>query len=210
MNIDDYQRQAARTAPDSTGDERLQHAALGIAGEAGEVADLIKKRVHHKRPITDDELAGEIGDVLWGLAELATALGLNLSDIAAANLEKLRARYPEGFVEGGGVREERRDLAWQESITHVETGWGYARRDACPDTQSVVWVAVAPASNAIVWTTYPHDDGVLTPVETDDAPTLGAAFTAAIASAERHGILTPAEAKHARETAPVDLPGETR
>jgi len=214
MNANDYQQAAARTSgahqPDWTDRDRWSNAALGLAGEAGEVVELIKKHAFHGKPLDLDALRGECGDLAWYLAEVATLAGLDLGDVLEGNVEKLRARYPDGFVEGGGVRDERRDLAWQESITHEETGWGYARCGACPDTQSVVWVGVLRPSRAVVWTTYPHDDRILTPVETGDAPTLGAAFTAAIAAAERHGVLTPAEAQHARDTAPVDLADETR
>lgn len=99
--MDDYQREAIAYAALSTdlGEQAsaaLAIRALGIAGEAGEVADLVKKHVGHGHPLDVAKLKYELGDVLWYVAGIASAVGLSLSDVAAGNLEKLRARYPEG------------------------------------------------------------------------------------------------------------------
>ncbi len=95
----------ARTRdPDLGNDERKLNAALGLAGEAGEVAELIKKARFHGVPYRTDTLRKELGDVLWYLTEMASAHGLTLAEVAQANADKLRARYPNGFVKGGGVR----------------------------------------------------------------------------------------------------------
>lgn len=105
MTLGDYQRAAARTSAAPWPErERLLVQTLGLCGEAGEVADLVKKEAWHGRPLTNDVLANELGDVLWYLADLATARGLSLDAIAETNLAKLRARYPDGFVVGGGIR----------------------------------------------------------------------------------------------------------
>ena len=105
MTFDDYQAGAARTSAAPWPErERLMVQTLGLCGEAGEVADLVKKATWHGRELTDAELTKELGDVLWYLADLATARELNLSDIAQANLDKLAQRYPDGFVLGGGNR----------------------------------------------------------------------------------------------------------
>ena len=85
-------------------DERLMIAALGLAGEAGEVADLIKKRFEQDRPFQRSDLVKELGDCLWYLVRVATLQGITLQEIADANIAKLKARYPDGFVPGGGVR----------------------------------------------------------------------------------------------------------
>lgn len=77
--------------------EQLTNFALGLAGEAGEVVDLVKKHVFHEHILDRVHLAEELGDVLWYVAALASTLGIPLEDIAAANVAKLLARYPEGF-----------------------------------------------------------------------------------------------------------------
>jgi NTP pyrophosphatase (non-canonical NTP hydrolase) len=105
VTFDDYQAGAARTSASPWPErERLLVQTLGLCGEAGEVADLVKKAMWHGRELTDTELCKELGDVLWYLSDLATARGLNLADIAQANLDKLQQRYPDGFVLGGGHR----------------------------------------------------------------------------------------------------------
>lgn len=76
----------------------LDLGALGLAGEAGEVADLLKKHVHHHKPLDRGALVKELGDVLWYLAFLCEANGITLEEVASANAEKLRARYPDGFT----------------------------------------------------------------------------------------------------------------
>ena len=96
MKLDEYQQQAARTLG-SGGERGLAACALGIAGEAGEVADLFKKSLFHLHPIDLDKVQKELGDVLWHIASIATLLDLDLADIAAGNLAKLQARYPDGF-----------------------------------------------------------------------------------------------------------------
>jgi NTP pyrophosphatase (non-canonical NTP hydrolase) len=71
--------------------------ALGLTGEAGEVADLLKKGFGHGHGVDREKLQKELGDVLWYLAVLADSFGLTLSEVARANVAKLRARYPTGF-----------------------------------------------------------------------------------------------------------------
>lgn len=78
---------------------RLLVAALGLAGESGEFADGIKKIVRHGHFLSREKLIEELGDVLWYVAEAASAVGVNLSDVAAQNIAKLQKRYPSGFSE---------------------------------------------------------------------------------------------------------------
>lgn len=98
LSLNEYQALAQRTAgAGGDGERRLMVAALGLAGEAGEFANLVKKLTAHKHPIGPETLADELGDVLWYIAEAAAASGLSLEDIAHQNVEKLKKRYPEGF-----------------------------------------------------------------------------------------------------------------
>jgi NTP pyrophosphatase (non-canonical NTP hydrolase) len=98
LTVDEYQSLAARTAgAGGEGERRLIIAALGLAGEAGEFANMVKKLAAHGHDISPEKLADELGDILWYTAEAASAIGLSLGDIAQLNVDKLRQRYPEGF-----------------------------------------------------------------------------------------------------------------
>ncbi|WP_191556593.1 nucleoside triphosphate pyrophosphohydrolase family protein [Metabacillus idriensis] len=95
MELNEYQQLASRTA--AKHDNELVNFGLGLTGEAGEVADLIKKACFHGHSIGKEEIKKELGDVLWYLSNIARIAGLELDEIAAANIEKLKKRYPEGF-----------------------------------------------------------------------------------------------------------------
>lgn len=98
MTLNDYQEEACKTKAKSTS-QSLDFAvlALGLTGEAGEVADEVKKIVGHGHGLNREKLSAELGDVLWYVAVLADQLGVSLNQIAAENIKKLRARYPQGF-----------------------------------------------------------------------------------------------------------------
>lgn len=95
MKMDDYQEAALRTL----GDARLETLALGLCGEAGEVAELVKKHIGHGHDLVPGDVVKELGDVLWYASALAYVLETRLSEVAEANVAKLRARYPDGFDE---------------------------------------------------------------------------------------------------------------
>lgn len=103
MDAKEYQKLAARTLidkPDFEISDREIMAiwdAIGLAGEAGEVADHIKKGVFHQHGIDLEKLQKEIGDVLWYAAALCTTLGMDMSEVMQANIEKLKVRYPNGY-----------------------------------------------------------------------------------------------------------------
>ena len=98
MTLDDYQQLAARTlSPGQTPEDRLANAALGLTGEAGEVAEHVKKHLFHGTPLDRDAVVKELGDCLWYIAALAGTVGVSLSEIGERNIDKLRRRYPDGF-----------------------------------------------------------------------------------------------------------------
>lgn len=105
MTFDEYQKAATATAI-YPADLPLIYPALGLAGEAGEVIEHIKKCVRdNDRQLTDDRraaLAKELGDVLWYLACIARDADLTLADIARLNLEKIADRRARGTVHGSG------------------------------------------------------------------------------------------------------------
>lgn len=81
----------------SADDARLALYGLGLTGEAGEVADEIKKVLFHGKPLDRDALLLEVGDVLWYVDHLLALLGFTLAEALAANDEKLSKRYPDGW-----------------------------------------------------------------------------------------------------------------
>lgn len=103
MTFDEYQEAALRTASDEALTDR-QYGAAAICGEAGEYSELVKKWRYHGKPWQDEKAIEELGDTLWGLAAACAENGYTLDEVARANIEKLRSRYPDGFVPGGGNR----------------------------------------------------------------------------------------------------------
>lgn len=103
MHANEYQQSASRTRIDKPDfkitDPQVMIAwnALGLAGEAGEVADLIKKGIFHQRGLDKENLKKELGDVLWYLTALCSDLGLTLEEVMQHNIQKLQARFPEGY-----------------------------------------------------------------------------------------------------------------
>jgi len=83
---------------------RLIHALLGLASETGEFAGSLKKTLIYDAPLDTENLAEEIGDILWYMAVVANALNIHLSDVAEANIQKLRKRYPEKYTDELAIR----------------------------------------------------------------------------------------------------------
>ena len=98
MTPNEYQKAAMKTCnPALNREELLLNSLMGLCGEAGEAMDLLKKHRFHGHELNRDALVKELGDVAWYLAEAATALDMDLEEILIRNVEKLKARYPEGF-----------------------------------------------------------------------------------------------------------------
>jgi NTP pyrophosphatase (non-canonical NTP hydrolase) len=105
VDFSEYQRFSRRTA-EYPREAWLTYPTLGLAGEAGEVAEHIKKAIRDEQGLISEErreaLAKELGDVLWYLTQIASELGLELEDIARENLEKLFSRQRRGMLSGSG------------------------------------------------------------------------------------------------------------
>ncbi len=97
MTLNEYQKLAARTINNNLEPkDQVRHALFGLAAETGEILGLYQKRYQgHILPI--NRLIDEGGDCLWMLAELFTANGVSLEEVAQYNVDKLKQRYPEGF-----------------------------------------------------------------------------------------------------------------
>lgn len=100
MQANDYQELAMRTAPKyifEHAEDALDNAALGLCGEAGEFADILKKHFYQGHDIDETHLAKELGDILWYVSMACEALDVTMEDVMDINIKKLMARYPDGF-----------------------------------------------------------------------------------------------------------------
>ena len=106
MDFKTYQKKARETAQYPNLGENNIYPTLGLVGEAGEVAEKVKKVIRDNKGIFDDEskigIKKELGDVLWYLANLCTEFNFNLEDVALQNLEKLKKRAYQGKISGSG------------------------------------------------------------------------------------------------------------
>ena len=106
MDFKTYQKKARETAQYPNLGENNIYPTLGLVGEAGEVAEKVKKVIRDNKGIFDDEskigIKKELGDVLWYLANLCTEFNFNLEDVALQNLEKLKERAYQGKISGSG------------------------------------------------------------------------------------------------------------
>lgn len=98
MNPAEYQQAVTRTMrEDLSLSDCLLNYTIGLAGESGEVAELVKKYVFHDHKYNEDRLREELGDVLWYAVAICTVLNLRLEDVMQTNVDKLKARHPGGF-----------------------------------------------------------------------------------------------------------------
>ena len=106
MDFKTYQKQARLTAQYPNLGSNNIYPTLGLVGEAGEVAEKVKKVIRDKNEIFDNEsklgIKKELGDVLWYVANLCTEFNFNLDDVAFQNLEKLKLRTTKGTISGSG------------------------------------------------------------------------------------------------------------
>lgn len=108
MDLRTYQQRSRETARYPQVGANPIYPTLGLCGEAGEVADKVKKVLRDRQGSFDaaviDDLRLELGDVLWYVAQLATELDLDLAEIAEANLDKLASRAARNVIAGSGDR----------------------------------------------------------------------------------------------------------
>ena len=106
MNFEEYQAEASQTALYPRRMENLEYPTLGLTGEAGEVANIVKKIQRDHGGIINDEIRGklkdELGDVLWYVQALADYLDVPLEEVAQGNLDKLASRKDRGQIKGSG------------------------------------------------------------------------------------------------------------
>ena len=112
MTINEYQTAALRTAQTDklTASDLLLNSALGLCGESGEVADLVKKHRFQGHDLDFDHIAKELGDIAWYLAVGAYSIGYNLEKILQMNVDKLKARYPDGFSVDRSLHRDKNDV----------------------------------------------------------------------------------------------------
>ncbi len=98
MTVNEYQKLAMTTLNrELDKKDILINGVMGLCGESGEAIDIVKKHLAQGHPLDKEHLIKELGDITWYIAETATALDVELEDVFAINIEKLKKRYPEGF-----------------------------------------------------------------------------------------------------------------
>ena len=102
MDFDEYQLSAKPTIYPKQLNGGIYFAAIGLAGEVGELLNKIKKIARDNAPVDKEALKEEMGDVLWYLSQIATELGISMSDVAESNLNKIKDRKQRGVISGSG------------------------------------------------------------------------------------------------------------
>lgn len=100
MNFNEYQEQAYTTANEQS--KNMYYMTMGMTGEAGEIANKIKKVMRDGAVLDHNDIAKEIGDVLWYCAGLCTVLGISFDHVAKLNIAKLKSRKERGVLGGNG------------------------------------------------------------------------------------------------------------
>jgi NTP pyrophosphatase (non-canonical NTP hydrolase) len=101
MTFEEYQTLAKTTAVYPK-EAKVVYPTLGLCGEAGELAEKIKKHIRDGRELDKEDLKKELGDVLWYLSALAGDLGITLEDVAETNYLKLKSRKERNVISGSG------------------------------------------------------------------------------------------------------------
>lgn len=110
MTANEYQQLALRTAGTNEDGDLMVNGVMGLAGESGECVDLLKKHMFQGHGLDMHHLAKELGDVAWYLAVTSHAIGYTLEEVFQLNVDKLKARYPDGFSEDRSRNRREGDL----------------------------------------------------------------------------------------------------
>lgn len=97
MNTKDYELFVDNLTPNSDDRERLYGFGLGLAGECGEVLELLKRQLTYGVDISSEDVKKELGDVLWYLTAISLEYNTSLDEVMKLNVQKLSKRYPNGF-----------------------------------------------------------------------------------------------------------------
>lgn len=110
MNFNEYQVEVRRTMNfTGTECEIVSNMCMGLAGEAGELVDYVKKVLYHGHEFEREKMLSEAGDVLWYLTALLDKAGISLEDVPEYNKVKLRKRYPNGFDPQRSINREEKN-----------------------------------------------------------------------------------------------------
>ena len=111
MTINEYQKEALRTESGMSKEwPRILNGLMGLNGEAGEAIDILKKYLFQGHQFEREHMAKELGDAAWYLAISADAIGYDLETILQMNVDKLRARYPDGFNSEQSLHRKEGDI----------------------------------------------------------------------------------------------------
>lgn len=119
MEINEYQRLAQRTSNTGANSKKIENGILGLCGESGECADILKKYLYQGHEFDRDEMAEELGDVLWYAAETSAGLGVTLEEVARRNIDKLKRRYPDGFDPERSIHRPEYERKEQDESVHL-------------------------------------------------------------------------------------------
>lgn len=88
----------------------IVNASLGLSGETGELNDMIKKAIFHGHELEEEKVKKELGDIMWYVAMMCESFGFEMEEIMQMNIDKLKARYPEGFSEYDSLHRKEGDI----------------------------------------------------------------------------------------------------
>lgn len=141
LTANDFQRAAMRTASgmnyDNAGENGLLlNGVMGLNGEAGECIDIMKKHIFQGHELDREHLIEELGDTAWYLAVCCEGLGVSLEEVMRGNIDKLKARYPEGFDKARSINRNNEDT-WpsEEEIAAIEA---HCTDQVCEDKEKAV------------------------------------------------------------------------
>lgn len=121
MSFEEYQRQAYSTIkPHDSEDMEKVDWALGLAGETGEVVELIKHNIMHKEPIDKAKLAKELGDICWYIAALCEVYGIKMDIVAELNIAKLAHRHNGGYSKEGSADRHNKEEKFSDTELYKE------------------------------------------------------------------------------------------